>query len=70
MPLFPAAAGHAAIGGHAVHPDMASRCCEAGGIAGHVVAVNETEIKLGFQPQLQPAKRRVIGVIDAWFGHR
>ena len=60
---------HAAFGGHAVHPEIASRNGEAGGIAGHVIAVNQTEIKLDFRPQLQAGERCVVGVVVAWFGH-
>ena len=64
------AASHAAFSGHAVHPDMASRRGEAGDIAGHVVAMNETEIKFGFRPQLQPGERCEIGVVGTRFRHR
>ena len=48
------AARHTAFGRHAVHPDMAPSSGEASDVAGHVVAVNETEIKLGFRALLQP----------------
>jgi hypothetical protein len=30
---------------------------EASGVTGHVVTVNETEIKLGFRGQIQPGER-------------
>src|SRR6516165_2302999 len=43
------AARHAAFSGYAVDPDMAQGGGEASSVAGHVVAVNETEIELGFR---------------------
>ena len=43
---------------------------EASGVAGHVVAVNEAEIELGFRAQLQPGERCEIGVVGARFRHR
>ena len=51
------AARHAALGRHAVGPDVAPGGGEASSVAGHVVAVNETEIKFGFRAQIQPGER-------------
>jgi len=42
---------------------------EANGVAGHVVAVNEAEVELGFRAQLQPGERCEIGVVAARCGH-
>src|SRR5215470_11080467 len=63
------AARHAAFGGYAVDPDMASGGGEASSVAVHVVAMNEAEIELGFRAQLQPGERREIGVVGARFRH-
>ena len=38
-----------ALGRYAVDPDMAPGGGKASGVAGHVVAVNEAEIELGWQ---------------------
>jgi hypothetical protein len=43
------AARHAAFGRHAVDPNMAPGGGEASGVPGHVIAVNEAEIQLGFR---------------------
>ena len=51
------AARHAALGRHAVGPDVAPGGGEASSVAGHVVEVNETGIKFGFRAQIQPGKR-------------
>ena len=64
------AARHAAFGGHAVDADIALSSGEASGVAGHVVAVNEAKIELGFRAQLQPGERCKIGVVCARFRHR
>ena len=64
------AARYAAFGGYAVDPDMAPGGGEASSVAGHVVAVNEAEIELGFWAQLQPGERCEIGVVGARFRHR
>jgi len=64
------AARHAAFGGYAVDPDMAPGGGEASSVAGHVAAVNEAEIELGFRAQLQPGERCEIGVVGARFRHR
>ena len=58
------AARHAAFGGYAVDPDMAPGGGEASSVAGHVVAVNEAEIELGFRAQLQPDERCEIRTIS------
>ena len=52
------AARHTTFGRHAVHPDMAPSGGKASDVAGHVVAVNETEMKLGFPAQPRGAVRK------------
>ena len=54
------------FGGHAVDPGMAPR----GGVARHVVAVNEPEIELGFRVQLQRMERCGKAIVSARLGHR
>ena len=64
------AARHAAFGGYAVDPGMTPGGGETSRVAGHVIAVNEAEIELGFRAQLQPGERCEIGVIGPRFRHR
>ena len=59
------AARHAAFGSYAVDPDMAPGGGEASSVAGHVVAVNEAEIELGFGVQPKIFERGEVGVIGA-----
>jgi hypothetical protein len=57
---------HTAFSGHAVNPNMAPGGCKPSGVALHVVAVDEAEVKLGFGAQLQPIERCKKSIVDAW----
>jgi hypothetical protein len=59
------AARHAAFGRYAVDPGMAPGGGEASRVAGHVIAVHEAEIELGFRPQFQLDEWCEIGIVGA-----
>jgi len=57
------ASRHAAFGRDTSTPGMAPGGGEASRVAGHVIAVHEAEIELGFRPQLQFDEGCEIGIV-------